>query len=151
MKTRVKFGNLYLGNKMSGLPFFNAPWFDSTAARLRTVTDGQVFNPAEWDRLRGFDPMKCPGGTIEEAAEAGFNLREALQSDWEWIARYSNGLVIGPDWSTSKGTISEIACHQALGLPVWEVNQLFQALSFGDAADVTSRVWQFPALSNYLI
>ena len=29
MKTAIKFGNLYLGNKMTGIPFFNAHWFDN--------------------------------------------------------------------------------------------------------------------------
>jgi hypothetical protein len=79
-------------------------------------------------------------------------LREALQSDWEWIAKYSNGLVIGPNWATSRGTISEIACHQALGLPVWETHIFLDTYSHqSDQRDLFSPDWQFPALSNYLI
>ena len=95
--------------------------------------------------------MQCPNGTIEEAATAGFVLREALGADWEWIARYSNGLVIGPDWATSRGTISEIACHQALGLPVWESRVFINNWNRALGRDLFSPVWQFPALSNYLI
>lgn len=112
---------LYLGEKMVGLPFFNAPWFDATADTLRKmpgVTD--VFNPADHDREQGFEPMNCPHGTAEEASEHGFDRHAALKADWSWIADNSDGLVIGPLWKTSTGTISEIACHQALGLPVWE-------------------------------
>ena len=55
------FGNLYLGNKMVGKPYFNAPWFDLTAAALRKYTGiHDVFNPADEDRRMGFEPMKCP-------------------------------------------------------------------------------------------
>src|ERR1700756_5942574 len=120
MKIAVKFGNLYLGNKMTGIPFFNAPWFDSTAYDLRQLPGvTSVFNPADEDRRRGFEPMSVPSGDINEAKAAGFVAREALGADWAWIAEHSNGLIIGPQWASSKGTVSEIACHQALGLPVW--------------------------------
>ena len=147
MTTLTTFGNLYIGNKMTDMPFFNTPWFDETAAKLRQVPGtGQIFNPAEWDRMRGFDPMKCPRGSIEEAREAGFDLRTALGSDWEWIAKYSNGLIIGPEWDTSKGTISEIACHQALGLPVWEAELFFTGVKLGSAANLFATEWQFPSL-----
>lgn len=112
---------LYLGNKMSGVPFFNAPWFDMAASYLATlkgVTD--VFNPAQHDRDRGFDPSVCPSGSMEEASAAGFVLRDALGDDYAWITRNSDGLIVGPQWRESPGTISEIAVHQALRLPVWE-------------------------------
>lgn len=110
---------IYLGNKMSGVPYFNAPWFDRSAATLERLGH-EVFNPTDNDRDMGFYPMTCPNGSPEEAKAAGFCLQDALGSDWNWIAHHSEGLVIGPQWRTSKGTISEIACHQALGLPVWE-------------------------------
>ena len=153
MKTAVKFGNLYLGNKMTKIPFFNVPWFKETAAALRAIPGvDQVFNPAEWDVLRGFNPMLCPNGELEEATAAGFNLREALASDWGWIAKFSDGLIIGPDWATSRGTISEIACHQALGLPVWESRVFLDTFNHQSSSrDLFSPDWQFPALSNYLI
>ncbi len=113
--------NVYLANKMSGIPYFNAPWFDEAEGRLLALGSvGQVFNPAQHDRDAGFDPMKCPGGSQEEALAAGFNLRKALGADWAWIAANSDCLVVGPQWEDSPGTISEIACHQALRLPVWE-------------------------------
>lgn len=119
--------NVYLGNKMSGIPQFNAPWFDATTKALHLIpTVSLVFNPAQRDRMRGFEPLNCPNGTMEEARAAGFNANVALREDWCWIADWSDALVVGPDWSDSKGTLSEIACHQALGLPVWEL-QVFKA------------------------
>ena len=121
-KTRCYQRNsLYLGNKMTGVPFFNAPWFDASAAVLLTIpTVGYVFNPAKHDRDMGFEPMNCPRGSSEEARSAGFSAREALAADWSWIAKSSDGLIVGPSWHESPGTLSEIACHQALRLPVWE-------------------------------
>jgi hypothetical protein len=120
----TEFGNLYLGNRMSGVPFFNAPWFDKNAEILRKIPGvTSVFNPAEHDREMGFEPMNCPEGSREEMRTAGFHPRYALGFDWSWIARQSSGLVIGPDWRESPGTISEIACHQALRLPVWSLAQ----------------------------
>lgn len=151
-KTAVHFGRLYLANKMAGVPFFNAIWFDKVAAQLRSLPGvDSVFNPADEDRARGFDPMKCPHGTCEEAEAAGFNLRDALLADWTHIARHSDGLIIGPEWAKSPGTISEIACHQALRLPVWESRVFIGSFLNDYDRDLMSPDWQFPALSNYLI
>jgi hypothetical protein len=112
---------LYLGNKMTGIPYFNTPWFDTAAAHLRNLPHvTYVFNPAQHDRDMGFDPMLCPNGSAEESRAAGFNVRHALRADWDWIAAHSNALIVGPDWYNSPGTISEVACHQALRLPVYE-------------------------------
>lgn len=118
---RFKENKLYLGNKMSGKPFFNAPWFDSSSVILRTIPAvGEVFNPAEYDRKMGFDPMRCPYGTPDEAVEQCFDFRRALLVDYNWICAFSDGLIVGPEWRDSPGTVSEIAVHQALRLPVWE-------------------------------
>lgn len=153
MPTTTKlFGCLYLGNKMSGVPYFNAPWFDESAAWLRQVPGvGFVFNPADEDRDRGFEPMLCPNGTADEAAAAGFVLRDALAADWNWIAEFSEGLVIGSDWAKSPGTISEIACHQALKLPVWEYGVIRFHQLHNTLYALSQPDWQFPALSKYLI
>lgn len=111
---------LYLADKMMGIPYFNAPWFNSAAAVLRGLPGvTYVFNPAEHDIASGFDPMQCPNGTAEEAEAAGFVRRAALGFDWGWIAANSDGLIVGPMWRYSTGAISEVACHQALALPVY--------------------------------
>jgi hypothetical protein len=113
--------NLYLGNKMLEKPYFNAPWFDGAAAVLRRISDVRlVFNPAEHDRANGFEPLNCPNGSAAEAEVAGFNRRETLRADWSWIAKFSNSMIVGPEWMESTGAKSEVACHHALGLPVWE-------------------------------
>lgn len=115
---------------MTGIPFFNAPWFDDIAFKLCQVNEVTgVFNPADEDRKVGFDPMTCPNGTLEEAIANGFNARRALGADWSWIAANADALVVGPDWPISVGAISEIACAQALHLPVWEVGEFFTCIS----------------------
>ena len=112
--------HLYVGNKMVGVPYFNAPWFDHAEKQLLTYPRvKKVFNPAENDRDNGLDPMKFPTGELEYNG-THFDRREALLQDWTWISKHSTGMVAGPQWMDSTGTISEIACHQALGLPVWE-------------------------------
>jgi hypothetical protein len=129
---------MYLANKMAGLPEFNFPWFDAAAASLRSiplVTD--VFNPAEEDRKYGFD-AKGLAGNEDEAIARGFDRRRTLGLDWAWIAANSDGCVVGPDWPRSMGTKSEIACHQALGLPVW---------AFGDFM----KYWNTSCLSDYVL
>jgi hypothetical protein len=124
----------YIGNKMTAVPYFNAPWFDMAELELLKIpTVIQVFNPAEHDRSMGFDPMQCPNGSKEESQAAGFNVREALSADWEWIAKHSTGMIVGPDWTRSPGAKSEVSCHHALGLPVWDY-------------DVFLKYWNHPNL-----
>jgi hypothetical protein len=147
----ISLGNLYLGNKMTGLPYFNAPWFDKTAIHMRSLPGvTAVFNPADEDRRSGFDPMLCPHGTLEEAEANGFDLRRALGADWFWISTYSNGQVVGPNWENSVGTISEVACHQALGLPVWEEHRFFSRIDKGRDKDLLNSEWQLPLLKRRL-
>lgn len=110
---------IYIGNKMMGIRQFNFPWFDDAAFSLRKLGI-EVFNPAERDRKAGFYPATDCMGTVEDMEALNFSRRGALAVDWAWIAANSDGMVAGPDWRKSTGTVSEIACHQALGLPVWE-------------------------------
>ncbi len=109
----------YIANKMAGIPFFNAPWFDEAAAALRAL-GLEVFNPVEHDREMGFEPMSCPTGTFEEAAGHGFTLANALVADWTWIGTKADTVVLGPLWMNSPGAISEAACIQGLRKPAFE-------------------------------
>ena len=145
IRTIPYFGNLYLANKMAGIPQFNAPWFDSTAAQIRAVPGVRsVFNPADEDRKYGFEPLKCPEGSPEEAKKLGFDRRKTLGTDWSWIAEMSDGMILGPDWESSTGAISELHCHQALGLPVWEAWVFFSRVKADKAEWLMSPDWQVP-------
>lgn len=128
------FGNLYVSNKMTGIPYFNAPWFDLVSEQLKRIIGvSEVFNPAEEDRKMGLDPMKCPTGSQAEAVAAdGASLRKVLGADLAWIAKKADGLVVGPAWDTSRGAIAEIALAQALFIPVWESKVFFHAIQRDD-------------------
>lgn len=113
---------IYLSNKMTGIPYFNAPWFDAATLELMSLPGVEdVFNPAQHDRDLGLDPMSCPLGTVEEARAAGAPpVHVMLGHDWHWIAHYADCVVVGPEWPTSAGAISEVACIQALRKPAYE-------------------------------
>jgi hypothetical protein len=112
--------HVYLGNKMMDLPEFNFPWFFQAEEKLRAIDEvTEVFNPARHDLKFGFDAFGTDGSE-EAMILQEFSRRMALTTDWNWIGQHSDLMVVGPDWKNSTGTISEIACHQALGLPVYE-------------------------------
>jgi hypothetical protein len=104
---------------MVGKDGLNSGWFDAAAAKLRSMGH-EVFSPADHDRKMGFEPKDFKGRTFDDLAASGFDRRAALLADWTWIGHNSEGMVAGPDWMNSPGTLSEIVCHQALFLPVWE-------------------------------
>ena len=117
---RYKENRLYLGNKMVGKESLNHAWFDGAAAILLAIpTVEAVFNPAQHDRNLGFNPEGF-NGSFADLEDAGFDRRAALTYDWNWIGLNSDAMIVGPDWASSPGAISEIAAHQALVLPVWE-------------------------------
>lgn len=124
---------IYLSNKMTEIPYFNAPWFDHAALTLKLrpdVTD--VFNPAEHDRQRGLEPMLCPKGLPEEALAQGFQpLWKTLMEDYEYILTEADAVIVGEAWRSSKGAVSEVAIAQAVGKPVW---RLLDFLRLGDKA-----------------
>lgn len=115
---------LYIGNKMVGKGSFNEDWFIKAAAELRALGH-EVFSPAERDRGIGFNPQGM-AGTMADLDAVGFSRRQALLDDWTWIGTHSEGMVAGPDWHDSPGTISEMACHFGLHLPVWEYDDFLE-------------------------
>lgn len=121
------YGKLYVSNKMTGIPYFNAPWFDLVSEQLKRLTGVTgVFNPAEEDRKLGLDPMKCPTGSTGESSAQGFpGVRKVLRYDLDWIADHANGLVVGPKWADSRGALAEVGLAQAIGVPCWESSIFF--------------------------
>lgn len=110
---------IYLAGPMRSIPQFNFPAFDTAAKHLRE-RGHEVFNPADRDRLAGFDPARLTGN--EDLAKLGFSLRDALAADTEYIAKHADAVALLPNWERSSGVAAEIALAHALGLPVarWE-------------------------------
>lgn len=129
---------LYLGGKMLGVADFNFMMFDEAAATLRLLGH-DVFSPADRDRSVGFDPS-CPVGSIEVMNRQGFSRREALTTDMEWIGKNSEGMVCLPNWVDSPGAKAEVAFHQALYLPVWNLDDFVVAEQYAPVVPLLEAV-----------
>lgn len=109
---------LYLAGPMRGIAEFNFPAFYAAAAKLRDEGH-EVFNPAERDNTHhGTDISKgnATGSEAEAVAKHGFNLREALRDDLDFICIHADGIALLPGWEHSKGVAAELATARALGL-----------------------------------
>lgn len=111
----------YIAGPMRGYPAFNFPAFNAAATYRRALGD-VVFNPAEQDRSKYGDL------TPENADDKGFDLRDALAVDLDWIARNADAVYLLDGWENSTGAKAEKALAEALGLEI-----LFQ--SFGPPTD----------------
>lgn len=109
---------IYLAGPMRGIPEFNFPAFYAAAAKLRS--EGHtVFSPAERDNEKhGTDISKgnLNGSEAQAAAQHGFNLREALAADLDYICHHADAIAVLPGWEKSKGVAAELATARALSL-----------------------------------
>lgn len=115
---------IYIAGPMRGIPEFNFPAFYAAADMLK-AQGHEVFNPAAKDNERhGTDISKgnITGDESIASAQHGFNLREALSIDLEWICKYADAIALLPGWEGSKGATAERATALALGLEVIYLN-----------------------------
>lgn len=111
---------IYLAGAMRGIPLFNFPAFHAASAMLR-AQGHHVFNPAEKDNERHGTDISKGNTTGDEAiasAQHGFNLREALAADLEFICLEADAIALLPGWENSKGANAERATAVALGLQI---------------------------------
>jgi hypothetical protein len=116
---------LYLAGPMRGIPEFNFPAFHIGAAQLREAGH-IVFSPAERDiAVTGVDISKgnATGDNALAEAQHGFNLREALKDDLEFICLHADGIALLPGWTNSKGAQAKVATARALGLMVMTIEE----------------------------
>jgi len=114
---------IYVAGPMRGIAEFNFPLFHAVADVLK-ARGHSVFNPAAKDNERhGVDISKGNATGDEKIASAqhGFNLREALALDLEFICKTAEAIVLLPGWRNSKGATAEHATAVALGLEVIEL------------------------------
>lgn len=116
---------VYVAGPMRGIPEFNFPAFNAAAKMLRA--DGfEVFNPAEKDCEKyGTDFAKgnTTGNEGEAASNFGFNLREALAADLEYICLHADIIALLPGWENSKGAMAEYCTARALGLEIIQLTK----------------------------
>ena len=106
----------YIAGPMRGYPEFNFPAFGNAADYYR-ARGHFVFNPAERDIKKGFDPSGLKG-TPAELELLKFDLRDALAADCDFICRVATHIHMLEGWANSKGATAERALALALGLTV---------------------------------
>lgn len=117
---------IYLAGPMRGIPEFNFPAFHTATARLRALGHF-VFCPAERDiEKTGVDISRGneAGDNAVAEAEHGFNLREALKDDLEFICLHADAIALLPGWENSKGANAERATAIALNLLVLDAAEI---------------------------
>lgn len=99
---------IYLCGPMRGIPYFNAPLFDSEAARLREAGH-RVLSPIELDRRHGLVPEDHPTGDVP----AEFDTLAALSRDFDMIDLADTLCFIGG--RVSGGVAAEIVYARRTG------------------------------------
>jgi hypothetical protein len=114
--------NIYLAGPMRGYPQFNFPAFYKAAAELR-AQGHTVFNPAERDIERdGVDWSEVSqSGDINEIEASGFDRRDAIFDDLQYIIREADAIALLPGWEASKGANAELWTAKFLDLKVIEL------------------------------
>jgi hypothetical protein len=97
----------YIAGPMRGVDLYNFPAFDETAERYRQY-GYEVFNPADLDRQKGFDPEELPVDFDFSQAPEGFQLNETIRDDVTELLS-CNVIVMLPGWEDSKGARAEHA------------------------------------------
>jgi hypothetical protein len=110
---------VYLAGPMRGIRNFNFPAFHEAEGILQSH-GLETFNPARRDEEK-YGPavgQSETGDLADMASVTGFDLREALAADCDWIAKEATAIVVLPGWEKSKGAQAEVALGRALGLNI---------------------------------
>lgn len=124
--------NVYIAGPMRGIKDFNFPAFFATegdiiSAMNWTFAGSEVFNPARRDvSEHGEGVNKSETGDLDDIANSGFDLRTALATDLDFIARKASVVVVLDGWEASKGARAECSTAHALGIPVVSVGHIEQ-------------------------
>jgi Domain of unknown function (DUF4406) len=122
MVSRLKGINLgkqvYLSGPMRGYENFNFQAFLDAAKEL-TEQGYKVYNPAEVELRRGFDPT-----TGEYADGREITIRELMCDDLTWICQFADKVVVLPGWENSKGAQAEVKTALAIGIEVIELGKV---------------------------
>lgn len=135
---------VYIAGPMRGKPDFNFPAFHAAQAELER-RGLEVFNPAARDTAQyGATMFASEAGTQEQIDAKGFNLREALHADTEFITLHADAICTLDGWEQSKGAKAEVALAEALGLPVYTLGQLMVAWNPKHSAFTWTETPYFP-------
>lgn len=108
---------LYLAGPMRGKPLYNFPAFDAEAIYLRN-SGWIVFNPADFDREHGFDPLNLDEDFDYNNPPPNFNVEAAARRDVEAVFD-CDVIIMLPGWKESTGASAEHALALWLGKDIW--------------------------------
>ena len=113
----------YLAGPMSGIPAFNIPFLDETAAFLRErAKPGVEFvSPAELDDPKIREAcLASEDGEVNEATGGGNSWGDFLARDVKLIADGVTGIILLPGWEKSRGARLEafvgLLCNKKFAL-----------------------------------
>jgi hypothetical protein len=117
---------VYVAGPMRGIKDFNFPAFMSAAGALRALGLA-VFNPAERDtNVFGIGVNNSPTGDLKDIAHTGFDLRDALNADLNFITREADAVIVLPGWEASRGAKAEVAAANAIDIPVLTLEEALE-------------------------
>ena len=106
----------YVAGPMRGYSEFNFPAFRETTKRIRDL-GCEVFSPVEYACKKGFDPTNMVGSQAE-LDEWGFDFRDDLADETNFICRQATHIYMLFGWARSTGATAEWTLGIALGLTI---------------------------------
>lgn len=121
-------GPIYIAGPMTGIPQFNFPLFDRTAASLREQ-GYDVRSPAELDEEATREAaLASPDGAPGSGSTNGESWADFLARDVKLIADGVEAVAVLPGWETSKGARLEVFTARLTGKPVFRIQPAHDAL-----------------------
>lgn len=110
---------IYIAGPMRGYKYYNFPAFDKWQEYFESQ-GYEVINPAELDRMHGFDPYCLPEDYDwnQIPDETGFSFTECVKRDAEAVLE-SDVLFLLDGWEDSKGANAEKALAEWAGREIW--------------------------------
>jgi hypothetical protein len=103
-----KSSTYYIAGPMTGKPQFNFPAFEAAARDLR-YRGCDVVSPHELDEPEvKAEALASGDGKLHDGKIAGRTWADILSKDVKVVADLCGGVVVLPDWDTSKGATLEV-------------------------------------------
>ena len=121
---------VYIAGPMRGIKYYNFPAFDMAESDL-TAKGYNVINPADLDRLTGFDAMDLPADYDWDSIPEGFSFDDCVTRDLKAV-RECDIIYMLHGWEESKGAQAELALAEWLGKEVrYQDDEIFHRLIYG--------------------
>jgi len=109
---------IYICGPMRGIRRWNTKAFDEADYQL-SKRGHEVINPAQLDRLEGFDAYDLPADTDWTQFPDGLNFEKTVKRDLDAV-RSADAIFLLEGWQDSVGANAELAVAKWCGLEVYE-------------------------------